>query len=549
MAEGSSRGTVVRPPEAAEPLREHARGNPRQSGPDVMTAHLPSPRIDVVRPLPPLDHVQLAKPATSSSGTRRMPYLRQLALVVGVIAVGDALALSLGAVLAMKFRASLDGALAAPKAQVLEFSLGHGMSPYLFLVWATCLVLGGAYQRRNVGGGVEEFRNVAKSSLMTVGVFGAIAWVVRSEISRGYVILCFVLGTVLLLVSRYAIRKALHFLRGRGRLRSRVIAVCSPDALDEVNASLERLSWTGYSLVGACVPGQRAGAPDTENAPVPVLGGTDDIVAAVRAVDADTVLVAGGGPSSSRALRRLGWDLEGYDVNIVVVPGLIDVAGPRIHMSQVGGMPLVHLDKPQVSRAAGLLKRTFDLVVASTMLLLASPLMLSVALAIKLQDGGPVFYRQQRSGMDGARFLMLKFRTMVVDADSMLAELAGRNDADGVLFKLKRDPRITRLGASLRKLSVDELPQLFNVLRGEMSVVGPRPPLRHEVEAYPDDMHRRMLVRPGLTGLWQVSGRSDLSFDEAVRMDLYYVDNWSLVGDVIILLKTVRAVLTRKGAY
>ncbi|MDN5896765.1 MAG: sugar transferase, partial [Nocardioides sp.] len=480
---------------------------------------------------------------------RRMAYARQLGLVVAVIAICDALALGVAAILAMEFRANLDGALEASQREVLEFSLGHGMSPYLFLMWAGCLVVGGAYQRRNIGGGAEEFRVVATSSLMAVGVFGAIAWLSRSMISRGYVLLCFVIGTFLLLVVRYAIRKALHALRTRGRLRSRVVAVCSLDALREVNDTLERLNWTGYSLVGACVPSQHGSPEDSESTPVPVLGGTGDIVAAVEASDADTVLVAGGGPVSSRALRRIGWELEGHDVNIVVVPGLIDVAGPRIHMRQVGGMPLVHLEKPQVSRAAGLVKGVFDLTVATVMLLVLAPVMAAVALAIKLQDGGPVFYRQKRSGKDGSDFMMLKFRSMVVDADSRLADLATRNECDGVLFKVKQDPRITRLGGWLRKHSVDELPQLFNVIKGEMSVVGPRPPLQHEVDAYPDDMHRRMLVRPGLTGLWQVSGRSDLPFEEAVRMDLYYVDNWSLMGDIIIMAKTVRAVLFTKGAY
>lgn len=481
--------------------------------------------------------------------TRRMPFARQMKLVAGVVFAGDALVLALTALVAVSFRGSLDGLLAShSNAHLLEFSLLQGVTPFVFLIWLACLLLNGAYSRRILGGGTEEFRVVAMSSLIAGGTFGVVAFLVRSPISRGYVIICFAFGTVALLTVRYAIRKVVHRLRTRGRLHSRVLAVCSPDALDEVQTSLARLPWAGYSLVGACVPARHASTLRGRT-PVPVLGDTEDVVDACERTGADTVLVAGGGHESSQALRRIGWALEGRDVDLVVVPGLIDVAGPRIHMRQVGGMPLVHVDRPQVSRAGGLTKRVFDVIVAGLMLAVLLPFMALVALAIKLQDGGPVLYRQERSGRDGETFRMLKFRSMVVGADRRVDQLAAHNDADGVLFKIREDPRVTRLGKVLRKFSIDELPQLVNVLRGEMSVVGPRPPLPDEVEVYPTDMHRRMLVRPGLTGLWQVSGRSDLSFDEAVRMDLYYVDNWSLVGDLVILLKTVRAVLVGKGAY
>lgn len=496
-------------------------------------------------PVPPLGSVVPAEPPPERTWQCR-PLSRRLARVVAWVAAGDLAVMVLTAVIAVSFRASLDSVLAADT--VLTFSLLSGMTPYLFVIWIAALALLGGYARRNLGGGTEEFRVVALASVAAFGAFGTLAWLTQSPISRGYALICFAVGTTLLLVNRYAVRKVMHRMRKKGRLHRRVIAVCSPDGLDEVQASLQRMSWAGYSLVGACVPSHHAGAIPEEPV-VPIHGGTDDILDACRATGADTVLVAGGGHSSSAALRRIGWELEGQPIDLVVVPGLIDVAGPRIHMRQVGGLPLVYVDKPQVSRAGGLVKRIFDIVVAGGMLLVLSPLMALVALAIKLQDGGPVFYRQQRSGRDGDHFGMLKFRSMVVEADRILPELLELNESDEVLFKMKDDPRVTRLGRILRRYSIDELPQLFNVLRGEMSVVGPRPPLPSEVEVYPTDMHRRLLVRPGLTGLWQVSGRSDLPFDEAVRMDLYYVDNWSLVGDLIIMLKTVRAVLTSQGAY
>jgi exopolysaccharide biosynthesis polyprenyl glycosylphosphotransferase len=326
-----------------------------------------------------------------------------------------------------------------------------------------------------------------------------------------------------------------------------VIAVCQPSALHELMSTLDRLAHVGYQVVGTCVP--EVDSRRDLDLPVPCYGGVDDVVTACEEAGADLVIVGGGGYSTSQALRRIGWALEGRRIDLLVVPGLVDVAGPRIHMRHLSGLPLVHIEEPQVSRAGGLAKRAFDVAVAGLALVVISPLMLAIALGIKLQDRGPVLYRQERSGRNGTPFTMTKFRSMVVGADRRLAEVADFNDVDDVLFKMRRDPRVTWLGRFLRRFSLDELPQLVDVLRGQMSLVGPRPPLPAEVELYPADMHRRLLVRPGLTGLWQVSGRSDLSFDEAVRMDLYYVDNWSITGDLIILLKTARAVLLGQGAY
>jgi len=336
-------------------------------------------------------------------------------------------------------------------------------------------------------------------------------------------------------------------LRRHGHLRGRVLAVCTPGALHELIETLGRLDHIGYTVVGTCIPDPQAHR--ALDLPVPCYGGIDDIASACDEVDADTVIVAGGGYPTSWALRRVGWALQGKNIDLVLVPSLIDVAGPRISYRHVSGIPLVFVDEPHSDRASGLAKRAFDLGVASLMLVALSPLMLAIAALIKLQDGGPVLYRQERSGRGGERFLMTKFRSMIVDADQRIDDLIDFNNADDVLFKMHNDPRVTRVGRMLRRYSLDEIPQLFNVLSGHMSLVGPRPPLPREVEQYPADMNRRLLVRPGLTGLWQVSGRSNLSFDEAVRLDLSYVDNWSITGDVIIMLKTVRAVLFGHGAY
>jgi exopolysaccharide biosynthesis polyprenyl glycosylphosphotransferase len=430
----------------------------------------------------------------------------------------------------------------------MEFDTFSGsLVGLMFLTWMVFLGVRGGYRRRNIGAGYDEFRLVASATFVAFAFIATTAFLAQIPVSRRFFVLAIVIGLPALLMERYAVRKVVHSLRRRGHLCGRVIAVCTPGALSELMGTLDRMSHLGYTVAGTCVPDTDASRD--LSLPVPCFGGVDDLVSACEETGADVVIVGGGGYSTSMALRRIGWAIEGRSIELVVVPGLIDVAGPRIHMRHVSGLPLVHVEEPQVSRAGGWAKRVFDVVIASLMLLVLSPLMLLIALATKLQDGGPIFYRQERSGRGGERFQMTKYRSMIVDADRRIDDLMDFNDVDDVLFKMHNDPRITKVGKLLRRWSFDELPQLFDVIRGNMSLVGPRPPLPREVEQYPPDMHRRLLVRPGLTGLWQVSGRSDLSFDEAIRMDLYYVDNWSIVGDVIIILKTVRAVLKGSGAY
>jgi len=279
------------------------------------------------------------------------------------------------------------------------------------------------------------------------------------------------------------------------------------------------------------------------------VGGERDMIAAIRACGADTVAIAGTEHFGVRGIRRLIWDLESIGVDLVVSTGALDVALARLAMRPIAGLPLLHIEKPQYQGAKRFQKRAFDVCFALTALTLTAPVLAITALAIKLTSRGPVFYSAERIGIDGRPFSMLKFRTMVVDADKQLDALLGENDCDGVIFKMRQDPRVTPIGRVLRRFSIDELPQFVNVLKSDMSVVGPRPPLRREVESYDCDVVRRLLVKPGITGLWQVSGRSDLSWNEAIRLDLSYVDNWSMVTDVIIIVKTVGAVFRREGAY
>jgi exopolysaccharide biosynthesis polyprenyl glycosylphosphotransferase len=299
-------------------------------------------------------------------------------------------------------------------------------------------------------------------------------------------------------------------------------------------------------VVASCLPrGEAFDDPESER-----LGRTEmDILAAVDQYDVDVVAVATDPELAGHSLRKLSWALEQRSVELIVSPGIVEVAGPRISIRPVAGLSLLHLERPSVSGGPHLLKSIFDRVVGCLVLIGIAPILLVTAVLVKITSRGPVLFQQTRVGRGGEEFKMLKFRTMVADAEARRAELHALNEGNGLLFKLRDDPRVTKVGKYLRRFSVDELPQLVNVLRGEMSLVGPRPPLPAEVALYAIDDARRMLVKPGLTGLWQVSGRSDLTWEESMRLDLRYADNWSIALDLLILWKTARAVLGRDGAY
>jgi exopolysaccharide biosynthesis polyprenyl glycosylphosphotransferase len=338
----------------------------------------------------------------------------------------------------------------------------------------------------------------------------------------------------------------------KGRCVTRLLIVGSPQAVRDLTLGFSREPWSGYDIVGACVPGQYArpaiGIPGIGE--IPVLGDETAVARAVVASGSHAVAVAATEQFHGTGLRDLSWELESLDVDLLVAPGVIDVAGPRLHMRPVAGLPLIHVEKPQYHGAKRFQKRAFDVTFSGLALVCGLPLLLLIALAVKLSSRGPVFYRQERIGLDGEPFEMIKFRSMVVGADAMLEEVAHLNEADsGVLFKIRKDPRVTPLGRFLRKYSLDELPQFINVFVGQMSVVGPRPPLENEVASYDDHTMRRLLVKPGITGLWQVSGRSDLSWEDSVRLDMFYVENWSIMADIVIALKTARVVFKHSGSY
>jgi exopolysaccharide biosynthesis polyprenyl glycosylphosphotransferase len=327
---------------------------------------------------------------------------------------------------------------------------------------------------------------------------------------------------------------------------SSVLALGHEAAVADLITELRRDTYHGLSVVAACLTGE---TQSQTVAGVHVFGGLDDVGSAVRRCGADTVAVLSCNEIDGIALRQLAWELEKTGTDLCVAPSLLDVAGPRTTIRPTAGLTLLHVDHPQLTGPRLVLKEVFDRIAAGAALLLLSPLFAAVAVTIRLSDAGPALFTQTRVGKNGRPFKIYKFRTMVVDAEKRLAELRASNEFDGVLFKMRHDPRITGIGRQLRKWSLDELPQLINVFRGEMSLVGPRPALPDETERYADHVRRRLVVKPGLTGMWQVNGRSDLSWDETVRLDLRYVENWSFALDLQILWKTFSVIFKGSGAY
>ncbi|WP_455133499.1 sugar transferase [Microbacterium aurum] len=404
---------------------------------------------------------------------------------------------------------------------------------------------------RVVGVGSAEYSAVARSVLFGYTSVALLVYVLNLGGLRFVLAFGLVWTGAALLVSRWAWRRWLVAQRRRARMCNRVLLVGSEESVARAASDLARTPAAGLLVVGACTPSGRVAdcIPGTD---IAVSGSVEKVLPALRRVDADTVLIASANELSPATVRSLSWDLEPGRHHLIVAPSLTDIGGPRLHTRPVAGLPLMHVETPRYSGGKLYAKRAFDLVSAAAIVLVISPVLIVVATAVGLTTPGGVFFRQERIGRRGDKFYMLKFRSMYTDAEARLEELAAsaaRDRGNAVMFKMKDDPRVTKVGKILRRFSLDELPQLFNVLRGDMSLVGPRPPLDREVQQYADMVHRRFLVKPGITGLWQVSGRSNLDWDETVRLDLYYVENWTLTGDLTILLKTVRAVLQSDGAY
>lgn len=413
--------------------------------------------------------------------------------------------------------------------------------------WLIALQNVGGYDIRHLASGTTESKIVIRASVLTVSVLAIYCYATKTQVARGFVIGVIPIGILLLIAGRAVVRRIVSVRRRKGQWLHRILAVGTTESVLHLLQVTERATGAGLHVVGACVEDSAQGAVLARD--VKVVGGVLDAAVTAQLVDADVVAVTASGLGPTK-VRELGWELEGTGRGLVIAPALTEIAGPRVRVSPVEGLPLMWLEAPQLGRVPRFVKRSMDLVGGLFLLICAVPIVLVAALAIKVNSRGPVLFRQRRLGVHGAEFMVLKLRTMYADAEERRANILQLNEQDGggVLFKIRADPRVTPVGRFLRKFSIDELPQLVHVITGRMSLVGPRP-LAAADSTYTGAARRRLLVRPGLTGLWQVSGRSDLSWDDAVRLDLYYVENWSLGGDLGILARTIFAVLRRHGAY
>jgi exopolysaccharide biosynthesis polyprenyl glycosylphosphotransferase len=432
--------------------------------------------------------------------------------------------------------------------QFSDFNVNYLMvSGSVVIVWTTALAAVGSRHYRVIGTGIAEYKAVLKSALVVLLLICLTSFALKLDVSRRFVLVALPLGLLAIVVSRVLWRRWMSLHRRRGLMSSRVLLVGSGQTASHIAADLRRHSDAGYHVVGVLITdGNEAVAGLSD---VPVFGSVGDLLRAVSECGADTVFVTDGHNLPPAKLRELSWSLEPGRQHLVRAPSLTDIAGPRIHARPVAGLPLIHVETPRYQGADRFLKRAFDLVVSAGLLMVLSIPLLVVALLIVSTSPGGVFFAHERIGKRNRPFKMLKFRSMVADADADLASLLrAQGTDDKPLFKVADDPRVTRVGSLLRRYSIDEIPQLMNVLRGEMSLVGPRPQVAREVALYDNAATRRLFVKPGMTGLWQVSGRSNLSWDESVRLDLYYVENWSLTADLSIMARTVRAVFAKDGA-
>jgi exopolysaccharide biosynthesis polyprenyl glycosylphosphotransferase len=417
----------------------------------------------------------------------------------------------------------------------------------LFVVWMVFLKLLGTRSPRVIGSGFTEYSRVAGASFRLFGLLAIVALLLHFMPARGYVVTAFPAGVVLLIGSRWAWRQWLRRQRASGRYLIRVLLVGAPSSVEHLHQEFARRNYLGFEIVGACLP--KRTPEEGLNLPVERLGTFEDVGAVARRQRVHAVALAGSEDLPPEAVRRIGWRLESTGVDLMVAPAITEVAGTRIHTRPVGGLPLMYVDSPSYDGGKKTAKTVLDFGLAWLAIVLTAPLMVATAIGVKLTSPGPVLFRQQRIGLNGKAFDVFKFRSMRIGADAELAGLLQeQGTADKPLFKVENDPRITRFGAFIRKYSLDELPQFFNVVKGEMSLVGPRPQRAEEVALYDNAAGRRLLVKPGITGLWQVSGRSDLSWEDTVRLDLYYAENWSLLDDFVILLWTVKTVLQSRGA-
>ncbi|MGI5218530.1 sugar transferase [Nocardia sp. CA-290969] len=484
--------------------------------------------------------VDLHLPNPADRDSWRAGHLRRLAGTDTLVVTLAALGAHLAALAAEAPAAAFD-----LRAVALTIAVAAG--------WSIMLGWNGSRAPHTVGAGSDEYRRLVSATLQLFGALAIAALILRIDSAQGYLVVALPAGLSGLVVTRALWRGHTARRRASGRYRRSVLVVGGPEAARAIAAALSEQDMYGYHVVGVCTPtGAALAEPATLRAgrrDIPIVGDDRSVRSAVRRIGADTVVVMATDRLGPRDIRRLAWDLDAFGTDLIVAPGVMDISGTRMSSQVLAGMPMLHIERPQYDRALSLGKAVFDICFSTLVLVLISPMLLAIAVAVKTTSTGPVFYLSERIGMDGKPFRMVKFRSMYVRADREASALITAHGGNPLFFKLKNDPRVTPVGRFLRRYSLDELPQFFNVLSRDMSVVGPRPQVRREVHSYDGVMRRRLLVRPGITGLWQVSGRSDLSPEESVEFDISYVENWSMLLDVRIIARTLRAVLRGDGAY
>lgn len=434
--------------------------------------------------------------------------------------------------------------------RVLDFEVGYFITSSFFAIgWLVFLQIFGTRDTAVLDGGSSEYRRVVDATVRVFGVIAILALVFQIQFGRFYLLIALPGGLLLLIVTRWGWRRWLHRQREAGRFLQRAIVIGDRAKATHIADQIAREPQSGIRIIGA-VTTQSSREPIPGDVPVPVLGDFESVLDIIDSHSIDSVILSTSDAITPQRTRKFGWALDQKRIALIVAPALTDIAGPRIHTRPVAGLPLIHVEYPRFEGRQRVAKRLFDIIGSLGLIVLFSPIMLIVALAVKFTSAGPIFYAQERIGLHGRPFKMFKFRSMVTGADDQLQSLLDQQGtSDRPLFKINDDPRITKVGRFIRRYSLDELPQFFNALIGTMSLVGPRPQREAEVALYDDDAHRRLFMKPGITGLWQVSGRSDLSWDDAIRLDLYYVENWSITTDIVVVARTLAAVVAPSGAH
>lgn len=432
--------------------------------------------------------------------------------------------------------------------RIFDLEIGYFVTSSLFVIgWLFALQIFGTRDASVLDGGTAEYRRIIDATIRVFGVLAILALLFQIQFGRFYLLIALPTGLVLLVATRWLWRRWLRRQRSAGRFLQRAIVIGDRHKAEHIADTIRREPQSGIRIIGAVTThGTREPILDD----VPVLGDFDDVLDIIDSHNIDSVILSTSDAITPKRTRKFGWALDQKRIGLIVAPALTDIAGPRIHTRPVAGLPLIHVEYPRFEGRQRIAKRAFDIIGSLGLIVLFSPVMLAVAIAVKVTSKGPVFYSQERIGLHGKPFKMFKFRSMVVGADDQLQSLLDQQGtSDRPLFKVNNDPRITPVGRFIRRYSLDELPQFFNALIGTMSLVGPRPQREAEVALYDDDAHRRLFMKPGITGLWQVSGRSDLSWDDAIRLDLYYVENWSITSDIIVVARTAAAIVRPSGAH